>query len=335
MKVKGAITDALSVASGAGIGNVARRLIANGMNANALRTNATLRKDEWKEMDKSLVQICKQRMVGVGDLVSRGLTYNIVNGLGTTVLEFESISDMEAAQINMDAATRGAKDRVEFDIGYLPLPITHKDFEISIRVLEASRKLGRPLDTTQVVTAGRKISEKVEEMLFIGASTYTFGGGTIYGYMDHPNRNTVTLSTNWDDYTSDAGAGILDDVIAMKQASIDAKHYGPWIIYAPTNYETTLDKDYSTSYPNVTIRDRIKKIGGIEDVKIADFLTDDNVVMVEMVADTVRMVIGMQPTNVEWETEGGMIFKFKTMTIMVPQIRADQDGNSGIVHLAA
>jgi hypothetical protein len=35
---------------------------------------------------------------------------------------------------------------------------------------------------------------------------------------------------------------------------------------------------------------------------------------------------------VEWQTEGGLITKYKVMTIQVPQVRADQDGNSGIVH---
>jgi uncharacterized linocin/CFP29 family protein len=315
-------------------GSVATRLMANGMNANALRTNDTLRKDEWKHLDETVVDIARRRLVGVNDLVSRGLVYNLGNGLGTTVLEYEDQSDMEAAQMNIDGATRGTNDRVEFNINYLPLPIVHKDFQISIRVLEASRKLGQPLDTTQAAIATRKVSEKIEEILFTGASDYTFGGGTIYGYTDYPNRNTVTLALNWDD-SSSTGATILADVLAMKQASIDDNHHGPWILYVPTAYDAILDDDYSTSYPNVTIRDRIKQVAGIEDVKVADYLTANNVVLVEMTPETARIVSGLQPTTVEWQAEGGMIFHFKVMAIMVPQLRANQDGNCGIVHLSA
>jgi len=314
-------------------GTLAARLLANKMNVNALRTNSTLRKDEWKELDQTVVDIARNRLVGVNDLVSRGLVFSLGNGLGTTVLEYEDLSDMEVAQMNMDGATRGPNDRVEFSINYLPLPIVHKDFQISIRVLEASRRLGQPLDTTQAAIASRKVAEKIEEILFTGASTYTFGGGTVYGYTDFPGRNTLPLSLAWDD-SAKTGALILADVIAMKQASITDSHYGPWILYVPTAYETLLDEDYSANYPNVTIRDRIKQINGIEDVKVADYLTAANIVLVEMAQETARIVNGLQPTTVEWQAEGGMIFHFKVMAIMVPQLRADQDGKSGIMHMS-
>lgn len=329
--------DALILKPGGGVqirGSVASRLMANGMNANGLRTNSTLRKDEWKQLDEKVVKISRDRLVGVGDLISRGLVYNIPNGLGVTVLETEVESDMADAVINMTGSARGDNDAVTYDIGYLPLPITHRGFQISIRKLEASRKLGQPLDVTQVGIASRKVAEKIETILFQGASTYTFGGGILYGYVDHPDINTVTLGTNWDVSSGHPGSDIVGQVREMKQKSITAKHNGPWILYVPGNYETVMDNDYSTSYPNVTIRDRIKKIEGIVDVKIADYLADDNVLLVELQEDTVRMVIGLQPTTVEWESEGGMIFHFKVMAIMVPQIRADKDGNSGITLLS-
>jgi len=327
-KKNGANVDLASQIQG---GN-ALALLNNRMDANALRTNATLRKDEWKHLDDTVVQISKQRMVGVGDLVSRGLTYNIPNGLGTTVLETETEGSMEAAQVSMAGESQGRNDRVEFDIGYLPLPIVHKDFQINIRVLEASRRLGQPLDSTQAGIAARLVAEKTEEILFTGASAYTFGGGTIRGYLDHPNRNTVSMATAWDD-SAMTGALILADVIAMKQASITDRHYGPWMLYVPTGYETILDDDFKAA-SDLTIRDRIKQVAGIEDVKVADFLTAANVVLVELSPESVRMVVGLQPTTVEWSTQGGMIFLFKVMSIMIPQIRADKDGRSGIIHLS-
>lgn len=315
-----------------GFGSVASRLINNGMSVNALRTNATLLKDEWKELDQAVVDISRTRLRGVNDLVSRGLTYNIGNGLGTTVLETQNQSDLEAAELNMDGSTKGTNDRLEFDIGYLPLPIIHKDFQLSIRTLEASRKQGQPLDTTQASVAARKVAELTEQILFQGASTYTFGGGTIYGYQDHPNRNTVSLAAQWD-ASGTTGANILADVIAMKQASIDDRHYGPWVLYVPTGYETTLDDDFKAE-SDLTIRQRILQVDGIEAVRVSDYLTAHNVVLVEMNAETVRMVIGLQPTTIEWESMGGMVFMFKVMNIMVPQIRADQDGRSGLIHLS-
>jgi len=57
--------------------------------------------------------------------------------------------------------------------------------------------------------------------------------------------------------------------------------------------------------------------------------------LVQMTSDVVRLVRGMGIQNIEWATEGGMMTKYKVMTIQVPQIRADQNGKSGIVHMAA
>ena len=338
------------ILNGKGSGPLAQRLLANGMNVGAMRpwvgndgrayinvngqaslvTNATLRKDEWKQYDEAALQMSTERLVGISDLLSRGLTYNISNGLGTTVLEYEDVSDLQAAQMSMDAVTRGTNDRPEFDINYLPLPIIHKDFQSNIRVLNASRTTGQPLDTTTAGLAGRKVAELLEQYLFQGASTYTYGGGTLYGYMDSPTRNTGSLTANWDDSAA-TGDTILTDVRAMKQALIDAKHYGPYVLYIPTNFETAIDDDFKAN-SDKTIRQRLLEINGISDVKVADKLTDDNVIMVQMTSDVVRLVVGLPVTTVEWQTEGGMIFHYKVMTIQVPQVRADQDDNSGIAH---
>jgi uncharacterized linocin/CFP29 family protein len=343
------------VGTGNGIramGSVAQRLLANGMNVNALRpwigkdgraymanngvavpvANATLRKDEWKQYDQAILKAAQQRMVGIADLQSRGLTYNISNGLGTTVLEYEDQSDISAAQVSMDAVTRGQNDRPEFDINYLPLPIIHKDFQINVRALNASRTTGQSLDTTMAELAAFKVVELAEQYLFQGWSTFTYGGGTIYGYEDFTHANSVTLSTNWD-ASDDMGANILSDVRSMKQASINDRFYGPWVLYVPTDYETVLDNDYVSGYPK-TIRERILEISGIQDVKVVDKLSEDTVILVQMTSDVVRLVNGLGITTVEWQTEGGMVFHYKIMMIQVPQLRADQNGRTGIVVLS-
>jgi len=51
-----------------------------------------------------------------------------------------------------------------------------------------------------------------------------------------------------------------------------------------------------------------------------------------MTTDVVRLVIGMDLITVAWDTVGGLQKNFKIMSIIVPQLRADQNGNSGIVY---
>jgi len=303
---------------------------------NPPNVHGTLRRDEWKALDDAILQAARYRLGGIDDLVANGLVYNLGNALGTTILEWHDISDSMAAVVSMDGVTRGPADRPKFQYNYLPIPIVHADYEFTARELAASRGLGNPLDTTAAEHAARKVKEKLEDMLFTDV-TFSYGEkdernrNTIYSYVNHPDRNTGTLTYAWTS-SSATGATILKDVINMIQDSIDAYHYGPWVLYVPTAYQTVLYKDYDTVTPGTTILERIKKLEGIKGVKVIDTLETDNVLLVQMTPDVVRLVKGFDLQNVEWSTEGGMVYKYKVMTIQVPQIRSDQNGKSGIVH---
>ena len=335
-------------------GTVAQRLQAAGMNVNVLRpweetkgknagksyinvngkavqvNTSTLRKDEWKQYDQAIIEVAKQRLIGIRDLQTMGLTYNITNGMGKTVLEHETMSDMEDAELSMDGKTRGEKDRVEYGIDYLPLPIIHKDFSINARTLAASRTTGDPLDVTQAQIAGRKVAEKIESMLFTGASSYAFGGGVIRGYLDFPNRNTYSLTYAWT-HGSATGETILADVLGMKAKAIAAGFYGPFMLYIPTAYETVLDEDFKAG-SDKSIRQRLMEVSSLRGIQVADKLTAANVTLVQMTSDVVRVVNGLGITVVEWSTEGNMVHNFKVMAIQIPQIRSNHDDACGVVH---
>ena len=301
-----------------------------------LNTNATLRRDEWKQLDSVVVKIAESRLGGIQDLVNAGLTFDLGNGMGSTVLESHSVSDAFEADMTMDGVSRSKGDRVVFKHHYLPLPIIHVDYEINSRVLEASRKMGNPLDTTSVERAARKVMQKLENMLFT-STTYSFGEddsnarNTIYSYTNHPDRNILTSLTAWS-ASAKTGAQIVADVLQMKQTSINNFKYGPWMLYIPTAYETVIDGDYDTTTPGTTIRERIMKIAGITGIKVVDTLTANNLLLVELQADTVRLVRGLGVQNIEWQTEGKFVNKYKVLTIQVPQIRSDYNGKTGIVH---
>jgi len=300
---------------------------------------ATLRRDEWKYLDEAVLKVSETRLNGVADLIANGLTYDLGNAMGTTVLEWHDLQGDMEADMTMDGVSRARGNRPVYQTNYLPIPIIHVDYEINARVLEASRSLGNPLDTTSAERAARAVSEKLETMLFTDAE-YAWGTkddrdrNKIYSYLNYPDINSVTLAANWD-AAGKTAAQILADVISMKQASIDAKHYGPWMLYIPTSYETVLDEDYNATTSGTTIRERILKIDGIKGIKVVDTLTADNVLLVQMTSDVVRLVRGLPVQNVQWQTEGKFITKYKVMTIQVPQIRSDADGNCGIVLLAA
>ncbi len=292
-----------------------------------------LRREDWKLIDDAVVRAAQPRLRAVGDLRSRGLTFTIPNGMGKTVFETATQSDITPAAISMDGLRESDRDRPAYALTNLPLPIIHKDFHFSLRQLQASRNGGSPLDTSMVELASRKVADEAEKLL-LGVSTvadqFAFGGGTIYGYTDFPDRTTRTITaptaSGW------TGATFLADVLAMKTDSQDDNHFGPWILYVSNNWDLFLDDDFSTLKGDNTLRERVAKIEGIQEVRTLDFLLNFDVVLVQLTPDVVREVIGMELTTVQWETNGGMKVNFKVMAIMVPQLRSDFTAQSGIVH---
>lgn len=320
-----------------GSGSVGQLLLNSGMNMGALRTNATLRKDEWIELDQAIITPARERLIGVQDLVNNNLTYNLRNAMGTLVLQHETVSEFTAAEVTMDAITRTQQDRQLFELVSTPIPIVHKDFRISVRNLEASRRNGQPLDTTQAQEASRQVAETIEDMLFNGLGTRDtlgFGSSTaqLFGYTNRTNRNTVTLSQDWD-ASGKTGTEILNDVLDMIQAAHDDRMFGPYMLYVPTNFYVPLLEDFKAD-SDKTIIQRLSEIPQILGIKPADKLTDSNVVLVQMTTSNVDMIMGQQPTVVQWESEGGMMLNFKVMAIMVPRIKLDAGNRSGVVQLS-
>lgn len=348
------------VMNGQGYGSVAAQLLANDMNPGVLRpylsnnandprtfvTNAAglavptnnntaaLRKDDWLILDSAVIRTAKPRLKAVANMRSKGLQYTIPNGMSKTVLQYERQSDISNAIISMDGNRRSEGDRPVFDLNNLPLPIIHKDFSYSLRQLSASRNGDSPLDTTTAELAARRCAEQAEQLLLGVTASYAYGGGTIYGLMNFPSRITKVM-------TNPTSGGYLpsqtlQEVLAMRLLAQQAYHFGPYTLYTSLAWDTALDSDYIINVNGVTsgitLRQRLANNTGISQVQTLDYLPGYTMILVEDNADVARMVIGMDFVTVQWEVNGGMEVRFKVMCIMVPQLRADIAGNTGIVH---
>ena len=338
-------------------GSVASKLLSNGFDVNALRPwvgkdgrhymvansegkpkavpmmvgNATLRREEWIQVDTAVTTAARERLRLIADLRGAGLTYTIPNGMSKTVMDSQRMGDITAATISMDPARKSEGDRPEFDIINLPLPVIHKDFFFNARQIATSRNMGASIDTTTAELAARRVVEEAEK-LCIGApgTPFSYGGGTIYGLTNFPQRLTKVLTapslSNW------TGKLFIDQILAMRQQSMNNSYFGPWVLYNSPAWDQYLDADYSTLKGDNTLRDRVRAINGISDVRTLDFLTGFQIILVQQTSDVIRLVQGMDITTLQWETDGGMRVHFKVMAIWVPQVRADFQNQTGIVH---
>ena len=308
-------------------------LKANGIDSPVFNAT-TLRKDEWIELDRVVIRAARQRLRAWSDLAA--VSRLRLNGMSKTILEHESISDPGQALVDMDALSEGHSDHPHLQLEAVPLPITHSSFHVSSRKLAVSRNSGTPIDTVMGETSGRRVAEAVEQTLSGAVTGLTYGatpsGGlasTVFGYTNYTNRNTKTDMTA---PTGSNGTTVLTEWLALRELLFTDRFYGPYMAYTSDNYDQSLDDEFKTNSDR-SLRERLRMIDGITDIRRLDFLTtDDVVVLVQMTPDVARAVIGMPITTVQWETKGGMQLNFKTMAIMVPQLRGDFNDRCGIAH---
>jgi hypothetical protein len=292
---------------------------------------ATLTWEAWKAFDDAIIRAIQDELRLFADIRAAGLELNIPNGMGHTVLQYQTSGDIGPATISMDPIRRSEGDQPTKDSALLPLPCTHKDFDFSARQIAVSQngRIPMPVDTDTAALAAHQVAVATEQLTAGTIGSFSYGGGTIYGYTNFPNRAT---KTDMPVPTGANGPAVISALLALRQMLIDDKHRGPYILYLNSQWAEFLDNDFSTAKGDQTLRQRILAIEGIQDVRISNYLptTQFRCLLVEMKVGSVRAVIGMEPQMLQWESMGGLMKHFKVICIHVIQLRPDTAGNSGI-----
>lgn len=302
-----------------------------------LTTNATLRKDDWLRLDRVLINARRLRLRAYADLRAAA-EYGGFDGFATLMLENELVDDVGEAHVDFDGLTEGRGEAPTFLRDGLPLPIVHAPFSFSARKIAASRRSGTPLPTTQAERSTRRVMETVERMT-IGTYLHRFQPGPntaeyrraprVWGYGNHPDRITATITAptavGW---TPDV---LVDEILDVISALQDATFDGPFMIYHGKGWTKALGSDYSAAKGTNTLKERLKQIDDVSDVRKLNFMGSDyRIFVIQLTADVAQAINGMEFSMIEWDTKGGMQKNFRVMGIQVPQIFSDSNGNCGI-----
>lgn len=297
-----------------------------------LATNALLRKYEWEEIDRVVKDVARTQLVVVADLLAYGLRTQL-GGLGTTLSTYEMLTDMSDAAIDMAADTESDKDTVAYEPVSLPVPIIHKDFQLDIRSLAASRNQGNSLDTTNVVVATRKVRDAMEALVVNGTGAVTVKSYSIQGLTNKTGRaNDTAANFGGGDFgTALNGYKTLNGMMAALQAR---GFYGPYGCYvARTQFGQLRNylNDGSGLSEWQSIMNNLAPVG-LRYLKASDQLADGNVVMFQLTQDVIDLAVGVDIVPIQWEERGGFIQKFKVMTAMVPRIKGNSTSTVGVAH---
>lgn len=302
---------------------------------------ATLRKDDWVMIDEAVVAAARPRLRFFNDLRTAGLNVNLPNALGKTVWQYERQSNITGATVSMDGLKKGDADRPQYDMDQMPLPLITKDFSFSARQIAVSRNSNMPIDVTTAGMAAQMVAEEVEKLSLGVSPEFRFGGGNVYGLMNYPYRVTTLFTNPWNsdgtrNTTTWSPLIMQREILAARKALIDRRFYGPYMIYHSPDFDEILDDDYNLTTSGLTatltLRERLKKIDAIQDIRTSEFMPPGSFVMLEMNPNVMQAITGMDITTVQWQTEGGMEVHFKVLAILLPRCKSDFYGRTGILH---
>lgn len=300
-----------------------------------LRSLAPLTERAQVVIDRAVVQVGMDRLTVAADIIAAGLTYNLPDPLSITQLAWNSVNRVGAAQRTMSPSARGENKLPAVLENRLPIYLTTDQFELDIRTLKMSQRLGTPLDTALISACTRSVNEAIEDATINGATTLDgqelkVAGYSAPGLLNAPNAATQTLTiAAWT--TAPVGATVFNETQAMIAKLVANKKFGPYRMYVGTTIGAALGSDYSTAKGDNTIMERLLKIPNLQAIRVADKLPANKVIIVQMTSDVVDMVVGQTPTVIPWTSLDGFTIHNLVMGIMIPRVRSDYDGKSGIV----
>lgn len=293
--------------------------------------NSILLKREWQTLDAAIVSSYRIRLNGIADLRAAGLVSN------TTLAEMSSMwrvgSERHRPNVTMDGRTRVDRDRTDRKTYSVPLPIIATEYEIGMRELLSSRAAGADIDTYEAQEAAQAVAEEEERILFDGNSNIVVGGEKVYGYTNHPDRNSDTASNfgGGDFGTEHNGYKTILGAIKSMNAN---RYYGPFMVYMHnTQYNELLT--YHTDGTGDTELERILRLPQITNVKVNDLITAGEVVMVQMDSNVVDLRVAMGLENREWDAPDGSATFYKVMVAEVPRLKPDYRGELGVCHITS
>lgn len=300
------------------------------------RTLAPLPERSQLLLDRAVVAVGTDRLQLTKDVMDAGLTFNLSDPLSVTQIEWNASNKVGNARRVMSPETRGENYKPDLLPFRLPIYLTISQFELDIRTLRMSERVGLPLDTANIMSGTRAVNENIEDAFINGATTLDGQDLKVAGYsapgiatLSTAETQALTLAA-WT--TAPVGATVYAQTQLMINKLIANKKFGPYRLYVGTAVGSAMDADYDTvsASRGLTIRERLLKIPALQAVVTVDFMPATKVVLVQMTSDVLDVVVGQPPTIIPWTSASGFTFYNMIMAIMVPRVKQDYNGKTGI-----
>jgi len=290
-------------------------------------TNSLLRKDEWEMLDDA-VQIAAtgefnaiQRLNGDPQLRKQ------LNSMGVLVAQYNQGSEMSRAAVSLSGRAAQDLDRQDYNLTGVPVPVIHKEFQIGMRELEASRSYGSGIDTTNAFEASRVVTEEAERLFSAGNTNIALNQNILYGVTNEPNINTGAAVGDF---------GTLSNIVPtfrnMIIAMAAANYFGPYEFWVARTQYNEMALNFHSDGTGDSGLTRVLKMPNISAIHPSDWMTAGTLVGVQMTPNVIDFCVYQLNQVVEWTSQDGMAQNFKVMSICAVRVKSDYNGNSGVCY---
>jgi len=296
-------------------------------NGRGLVTNSLLRKDEWEMLDDAVLIAATGQMNFISRLNGDPQLRKTLNSMGVLVSQYNQGSEMTRAAVSLSGRAAPDFDRQDYNLTGVPIPVIHKEFQIGMRELEASRAYGSGIDTTNAFEASRVVTEEMERIGFGGNTNIALNQNVLYGITNEPNINTGSAVGGFDTLSN-----IVPTFRNMIIALAADNYFGPYEAWVARTQYNEMSLNFHSDGTGDSGLTRVLKMAGLSAVYPSDWMTAGTLVMAQMTPNVLDFCVYQLNQVVEWTSPDGMAQNFKVMSIGAPRIKSDYNGNSGVVY---
>lgn len=345
--------EALSAFQG-GPPDLYERFVANEWDPErALRAYTPLYRDEQIRFDLAVQQTFQRRLRVAARLMSLGLVERVDNPFRVSELEYENADEPGGGVVrSMSPIPRMDYEKPNQLQVRVPIYFTGTMFQLDLRSLETSRNKGMPLDTTIAIRKTRSMVIDIEDAI-INGDLPQISGNKSYGLLDQPNLQTLSVALGWQDPNKD-GLDMVSDVLNAIALAESQQVYGPFDLVLSTEWYNATRQDLK-AFSGKTVLQRLREIEAGDDnlyVYVADRVPFDTAILYPRAIENVRVIIGnvgggtapesdnaanhITPISLfPWDTYGGFIKNWLITSVVIPDMRATQTGQCGIVKIVS
>jgi uncharacterized linocin/CFP29 family protein len=192
-----------------------------------MRDYAPFSDEEWEKLDELVVGVARKLLVG-----RRFIQLTGPLGAGVQTVPVPAVGSAEACLHDEEGCACEAGECEVIQVTghkFLSLPLIHQDFRLAWRGIEASRRMGWPLELGPAAAASAACARTEDELIFHGHPEHGYEG-----LLNATGRHTVSLG-DWDE-----SGQAFADIVAATEVLVADGFYEPFaVVLSPALYAKT------------------------------------------------------------------------------------------------